>query len=906
MNSKKIKLAIIDSNAVIHRAFHALPPMHTKAGEPTNAVYGFTTMFLKMLSLVKPTHVVATFDLPGRTFRKDKFEAYKEHRKPTADDLIPQFEFVKELLASFEVPVLTAKGYEADDIIGTLVELYPDISKVVITGDMDTLQLVDDNTSIFTLKGGVTDTILYTPELVRAKWGFDPIAMIEYKGLRGDASDNIPGVKGVGEKTAKDLLAKYGTIEEIYEHFDELPTRAQTRLKGQEKEAKLSRELATIARDVPIEFSLDDAVFDGYDSAKLRVIFDRFEFRSLLQKLPKGFDVGQPTLFSSKSDAVESLTMPDNYALVEGEADNLKLIEELSRESLIAFDTENDSLGAREYPIVGMSFAVRRGDVVRAWYVPVTPETVLVWKDFFENESIKKTGHNLKYDIEVLAQSGIVVRGVVFDSMIAGYLLNPSSRSYGLDALAGQELNHNTIPISRLLGDGKSGMRMSQVPLNDLSVYAGEDADVSLRLYEAFYPKIEAEKLTRVMDELEIPLIPVLVHMELSGVGVDREVFKALGVRVRSRIQELTARIVELAGEDFNINSTKQLRVILFEKLNLPTVGIKKTQTGYSTAASELEKLHGQHEIIALLEEYRELTKLNNTYIETLPKLIDKNTGRIYASFNQVVAATGRLSSSDPNLQNIPVRTELGQEIRSAFVAEDGYTLIKADYSQVELRLTAHLSQDEKMMQVFRDGGDIHSATAGWVYGIPAEDVTSDQRRQAKALNFGVLYGMGPQAFARSAGVSVEEARSFIGRYREQYRGLGKFIESTVMQARSVGYVETMFGRRRYIPEINSSNPAVLAQAERIAFNFPIQGTAADLLKKAMIELYAHMREKFVDARMVLTVHDELVCEVPDAEALDFARDIRSVMEGVLTLDVPLIVDVAVGQNWRDTEEVAR
>ncbi len=903
----KVKLALIDSHALIHRGYHALPPMTAPDGTPTNAVFGFTSMVLKMFSVLKPTHVVAAFDVAGPTFRHKQYEDYKANRGETPDDLIVQFQGARDVLESFGIPIISKKGFEADDIIGTLVEqIDGGVQKIIVTGDMDALQLIDDDTTVFTLRRGVTDTVLYDEEMVREKYGFGPELVVDYKGLRGDPSDNIPGVAGVGEKTAKDLIAQFGDIEEIYKHLDEAPKRAQTRLAGKKDEALLSRQLATIKRDVKIDFTLADAELEGFDTNDVRKQFAEFGFKSLLDRLPKGGTAVQPSLFNGSGAKGDDVEMPDNYSLVESEADKKILLKALQGADVVAFDTETDGLGARDFPIVGVSFAFRekKKDSIQAYYVPVTQESVKYFQSFLEDESIGKTGHNLKYDYEVMMQSGIHVKGIQFDSMVAGYLLNPGSRQYSLDAMALSELDHHMIPITDLIGTGKVQKKVSDVPLRELARYAAEDADVSFQLYEKLAPRITEEGLARILEEIELPLIPVLSEIEMNGVAIDKEIFERLRVKVARKIAKLKKQIWDDAGSEFNINSTQQLRVVLFETLNLPTDGIKKTQTGFSTAASELEKLHGTHPIITRLESYRELTKLQNTYILTLPKLIDEKTGRIYASFNQVVAATGRLSSQDPNLQNIPVRTELGKEIRRAFVAEDGNVLVKADYSQVELRLAAHMSQDEKLVETFRAGEDIHRATAAWVFGIPLDEVTDKQRREAKTLNFGVLYGMGPQGFARGAGISVEEARSFIGRYRDQYKGLTRYIEEVLDFARQHEFVTTLLGRKRAMPEIHSSNSMISSQAERIAFNFPIQGTAADLLKKAMIDLQDMIDKSYPDVKMLLTVHDELVCEVAEKRANKFAEDMKRVMEGVITLDVPLIVDVGIGKNWQDVEAV--
>lgn len=896
--AKQQKLAIIDAHALIHRAYHALPPMSTPEGIPTNAAYGFTSMLLKMVSQLKPTHVVAAFDMKGPTFRHAEYAEYKANRKAPSDDLIPQFEVVRDIVRAFNIPVLEKKGFEADDVIGTIAKQFGGTMPIVIiTGDNDALQLVTDTTSVFSMKRGITDTILYTPEVVQEIWGFEPKFVPDYKGLAGDSSDNIKGVVGIGAKTAKDLISQYGSLEEIIAHVDNLSPRVQKRLIGHESDAFTSRKLATIHRDVPVAFKLEDAVFKEYDMTRVRTLFQKLGFKTLLARLPESNDGMQPTLDFGKQEVI---LMPDHYAIVISDADQQALREQLSQAALVSFDTETDGLGGRNSPIIGMSFAIHEEDKIRAWYVPADTESVQQWKSFFEDSRIHKTGHNLKYDIEVLMQSGITMQGIVFDSMLASYLLRSGSRLHGLDDLAQEKLNYTPIPITDLIGSGKNQKSMREVPLETLARYACEDAEVALRLYDVFLPELQQEKLLDVLLNIELPLFPVLAHMETTGVAVDRNVLQKMSTKIEQRISSLEQQIYSSAGETFNINSPKQLRVILFERLNLPTVGIKKTQTGYSTAADELEKLHDAHPIIPLMSEYRELSKLKNTYLDALPDLIDTKTGRIYASFNQTIAATGRLSATNPNLQNIPVRTELGREIREAFIARPGHVFVKADYSQLELRIAAHMAHDSKLLFAFRAGQDIHRATASLVFSVELQKVTDDMRRQAKTLNFGVLYGMGSQSFARAANISVEEARSFIDRYKKEYSGIELFIEETLSSARTRGYVETMFGRRKYVPELASKNPAIRAAAERATFNFPIQGTEADILKKAMITLFAAIQEKYQKVAIVLTVHDELVCEVPAELAQEFAGVMKHTMEGVLKLDAPLVVDVGIGPNWND------
>ncbi|MDA1168925.1 MAG: DNA polymerase I [bacterium] len=896
--AKKTKLAIIDAHALIHRAYHALPPMSTDDGTPTNAVYGFTTMLLKMIATVKPTHVVAAFDMKGPTFRHEEYADYKAHRKTLDDDLIVQFDIVRDVVRAFSIPIYEKKGFEADDLIGTLVcTLQNDISIVVVTGDMDTLQLVTDTTSVFTLKKGMSDTILYTPELVYEKYGFEPKYVPDYKGLAGDPSDNIKGVAGIGAKTAKDLVNKYGNLESIIEHKDELSPRVQRLLLGHEEDAFFSRKLATINQDVDVEIKLEDALFEAYDEKTVRELFQKLGFRSLVSRLPESELGFQPTLTTQEG---QEIVLPEGYHLVVTEQERLEVQQKMKKAEIVAFDTETDGLGGRVSPIIGMSFAIRADNKIQAWYVPINSKTVTLWKAFFEDENVKKTGHNIKYDMEVLAQSEIHLKGVVFDSMLASYLLKPGTRSYGMDYLAEVYLGYTPIPITDLIGSGKNQKSMRDVPITELARYACEDADVSLRLYDYFLPKLEEEKLLHVLRDIELPLLDALVHMEMTGVALDETVLQKLDSKVVQRISELEIEIWAAAGEQFNIKSPKQLRVILFEKLLLPTTAVKKTQSGYSTAARELDMLSGMHPIIDLISEYREVTKLKSTYIDTLPKLVDPKTKRIYASFNQTIAATGRLSSTNPNLQNIPVRTSLGQEIRQAFVAKSGFILVQADYSQLELRIAAHMAQDAKMLEAFSSGQDIHRATAASVFGIELDAVTDDMRRQAKTLNFGVLYGMGAQSFARAADVSVEEARSFIDRYKLEYRGIEELTQQTILHAQEYGFVATMFGRKRYVPELNSNNPAIRAATERMAFNFPIQGTEADILKKAMIQLYATMQESYKTSAIVLTVHDELVCEVPTEDAKEFAVMMKRIMESIIVLDAKLIVDVGIGPNWND------
>ncbi len=897
MNKVRGKLVLIDAHALIHRAYHALPPMNAPDGRPTNAVYGFVTALLKVVQQLRPDYVIAAFDMPGPTFRHIQFEEYKAQRKSAEPELVSQFEIVRQVAEVLGIPIKFQAGFEADDVIGSLVKQAEkqQAQVVIVTGDADELQLVSETVGVYMLKRGVGEAEIYNKERFKEKYGFRPENMVDFKGLRGDTSDNIPGVKGIGEKTSLDLIGQYGALEQVFKHLDELPKRVQTRLRGQEEQAVFSRDLATIRTDVPLEIDWEESRWGEYDIERARALFLELGFKSLVSKLPQEQRDIAITQKVSPRERWSGWRLANTLALEQ------ELHRKLKRQTMIAFDTETDGLGARVSPIIGMSFAfLGETEEVEAWYVPVDQESAKKWKDVLEDSRIKKTGHNLKYDWQVMRQAGVELRGIAFDSILASYVLYPGKRQYGLDEVALTELGHTCIPITDLIGTDNQNKSLLNAPLEDVAAYAAEDAWVAWQLYKKLSVRIEEEKLGIVLNELEVPLVPVLAAMELEGVKLDREVLERLKKKVETRLQKLVQEIWSQAGEEFNVNSTKQLRYILFDKIQLPTTGIARKQSGYSTAAAELAKLEGQHPIIGLIQEQRELSKLLSTYIVTLPELADKETGRVYTSFNQTVTATGRLSSSDPNLQNIPARTELGQEIRAAFIAPEGKVLIKADYSQLELRIAAHVSGDEKMKEAFRQGEDIHRATAAWVHGIELQEVTDQQRRAAKTLNFGVLYGMGPMKFARETGLSVEEARSFIERYHKQYSGITMMIERMIEQAQAMGYTETIFGRRRYFPEMQSSRPGIRAQAERAAYNFPLQGTAADILKKAMIKLATELDQQFSgQAQMVLTVHDELVVEAEQNIADQVKQTMKEVMENVVVLDVPLEVDVGSGKNWQ-------
>ena len=915
MSKARKKFIIFDGNALVHRAWHALPPTLTKKdGTIVNAVYGFTAVLLKALKDLKPDYLAVTFDLAGPTFRHEKYKEYKATRVKQADEFYAQFPYIKDILRAFNIKIYEKQGYEADDLIGTLCDKKQvnreDVFSVIVTGDMDSMQLIDANTQVYTLKKGITDTVIYDVKAVMEKYnGLDPSQMIDYKALRGDPSDNIPGVKGIGEKTATELLMEFGTLEKLYHEVEnssakaqEIKERVRNLLMEHKKEAFLSQELATIDRQVKIDFSLEDCRYQNYDKDKVFKIFSELEFKSLLNRLPGqtgeqgGFDFGKQGITKVNGNQAKF-----DYKLVETDEKFAEFFAELKKQEIFCFDTETTGLNIFEAKLIGLSFSWKKG---QAYYVVINKKYLQELKSIFENEKIKKVAHNMKFDASILRLAGIEMKNFYFDTMIASYLLDSGTRQHGLDRLSFVELKHKKIPITALIGEGKNQITMDQVEVKKLAEYSCEDADFTWRLYEIFEKKLVKVSLKKLFDEIEMPLIPVLIEMEINGVKLDIEHLKKLSKKITKKIEDLKLKIYKLAGQEFNISSPLQLKEILFEKLKISTKGIKHTKTGLSTAAAELEKMRGEHEIIDLIGDYRELTKLKSTYVDALPKIVNKNTGRLHTSFNQTITATGRLSSSEPNLQNIPIRTELGREIREAFIAEEGNLIVAADYSQVELRVIACLAKDKNMMEVFNRGEDIHRATAAKIFDVKLEDVNKDMRRKAKEVNFGVLYGMGAGGLAQRTGITRIEAKEFIQKYFDSYKKVKEYTEQMVEDARAKEFVETMFGRRRYLPEINSNVQVLRAQAERMAVNMPIQGTAADLMKIAMIAVYHELKKISPSSKMLLQVHDELVFEVPEKEVKKVAKIIDEKMEKIHKLCVPLNVETEVGKNWEDMEVV--
>lgn len=887
-------MLLLDTNALLHRSYHALPPLTSPKGEPVGALYGLCLTLLNVLNAFKPTHVAAAFDRPEKTFRHERYGEYKATRAKADDELVDQIIRAERVCSAFGIKKIDAKGYEADDVIGTLSRLASrkdGMRTIIVTGDADALQLVDEHTCVHMLRRGVKDSVTMESGDVRRRYGLPPSAMIDYKALRGDPSDNIPGIRGVGEKTACGLLQTYGSLENVYKHLDDLPERQRALLEKGKEDAFASRELVRIVRDIPLSVSVGDLVWNGIDRAAAVSLFQELGFASLLRRLPEA--QGTLSLVSSPKRKKQRA-----YYVVKSDQEAKDVARMLRSSNGFVVDVETDSIHARTANVLGVSVAVTPKE---AWYIPAS--YLPVYKTVLENRKIPKWGHNMKYDIEALRSVGIELTPAMFDSMLASYVLSPGTRSHGLNELALIVFGHEMIPIESLIGKrGKTQKTLSDIPISDVAEYACEDADYTLRLVRHFTKELKAHpSLLRVFEAIEMPLVPVLAHMELSGVRIDKQVLARVGEKAGRRLRVLEKRIHQAAGKAFNINSPSQLRGVLFDDLGLSTAGIGRTQTGYSTAAEELEKLQGKHAIISDLLEYREMAKLKSTYTDALQALIDPITQRIYTSYNQTVTATGRLSSSDPNLQNIPIRTELGAELRNAFIADDGMALVAFDYSQLELRIMAHLSEDPVMIHAFTNGEDIHAQTAALVFGVSQNEVTKDQRRVAKELNFGILYGMGASSFAASSGISVQEARLFIDQYMQTYSGVAEYMEHQKELAASKGYVETVYGRRRYLPDITSSNPRIRAAAERMAINHPAQGTESDIIKRAMIEIYTRIQKGgriYNGSRMVLQIHDELVFEVPQKHAKAFMREVRDCMEGLEHLRVPLVVDASTGSSW--------
>ncbi|ROR34280.1 DNA polymerase I [Inmirania thermothiophila] len=899
MREKPTPLVLVDASSYLYRAFHALPPLANSRGEPTGAIHGVLTMLRRLLADLRPERIGVVFDAPGRTFRDDLFERYKAQRPPMPEALAAQVEPLLEAIEAMGLPLLRVPGVEADDVIGTLARRAAarGLDTVISTGDKDMAQLVGPHV---TLVNTMTGTVLDAAG-VEARFGVPPERIVDLLALMGDASDNIPGVPRWGPKTAARWLRHYGSLDALLAHADEIPGKAGESLRAHLDQLALSRELATIRRDLDLETDLDDLRPRPPDRGRLRAIYQRLELARLLRALEE--EEGAPGDGAERAEAAPRAEVE----VILDEAALARWLERLAAAELVAIDTETTSLDPLDARIVGLSFAV---DETRAAYLPLghdyadappqlPREAVLArLRPILEDPARPKLAHNLKYDLAVLWGAGIEPAGLAHDTMLQSYVLDAAAARHDLDTLALRHLGRRTTRYEEVAGKGAREIPFGQVRIEDAAPYAAEDAEVALALHRVLWPRLAAEPdLRRVYEEIEMPLVPVLARMERHGVLVDAALLRAQGEELAARLAELEREAHRLAGRPFNLNSPKQLQEILFGELGLPVR--RRTPKGQpSTAEEALQELALDYPLPRVILEHRALAKLKGTYIDRLPERIHPRTGRVHTSYHQAGTATGRLASADPNLQNIPVRTPEGRRIRQAFIAPPGHLLLSADYSQIELRIMAHLSGDEGLLRAFAEGRDIHQATAAEVFGVAPEAVTPAQRRAAKAINFGLIYGMSAFGLARQLGIPREEAQAYIDRYFARYRGVAAFMERTREQARRDGYVTTLFGRRLHLPELRAASAARRAAAERAAINAPMQGTAADLIKRAMIAIDRWLRETGSGAHLILQVHDELVLEVPEAEVERVREAVVRCMREAGRLRVPLVVETGVGRNW--------
>ena len=902
MPKDKPLLLLFDGNGLIHRAFHAIPPLTvSKTGEMVNAVQGFASTLLKVLNEVKPTHWAIAFDRPTPTFRHEKFEAYKAQRPETPQELVSQIKRVHQLVDVFRLPTFEIDGYEADDVLGTLScqASQQGIDTIIVTGDNDILQMVSPGTKVLSPRRTFSDTVIYDEAGVQDKYGITPQQLTDLKALTGDPSDNIPGIPGIGDKTAAKLLQQFGSLEGIYAHIEEItPDKLRASLGDRKAQVFQNKELVTIVTSVPVTLDLDACRVSAYDRRQVVELFRELEFAKLLSRLPEQMQ-RTPT-------AAPSQAMPErDYHTVSTDQALDKLITQLSAAKEFAVDLETSSKVAVSTELVGISLSSAPGE---AFYIPVGHQTlsqivqlplsqvIAKLKPLLEDTKIAKIAQNGKFDMTVLAEYGIKLRNLAFDTMIAAYLLG--EKALGLKALAFNKLGIEMTPITDLIGKGAKQTSMAMVGIEQAADYACADADITLRLKSKLEAELHQAELWQLFSEIEMPTVPVLVAMERNGVALDAELLRDMSHSLGKEMLRLEAEVYNSIGYRFNLNSSQQLSRILYEELKLP--GSRKTKGGYSTDASALERLKGTHPVIELVLQYRQLAKLKSTYTDALPALINPKTGRIHSSFNQTGTTTGRLSSSEPNLQNIPIRGELGGRIRQAIIAEPGWYLLSADYSQIDLRALAHISQDPELIATFLRDEDVHTITASRVFNVPPNEVTADMRRVAKTVNFGVIYGMSDYGLEQATDLSRQEAAQFISAYFEKYPKVQDYIETTKAQARKQGYVQTVMGRRRYIPEIKSINRQVSEAAERMAINMPVQGTSADIIKIASVNLHREMEKRGLRSKMILQVHDELVFEVPPEE-IDIMKELVSeIMPSALKLSVPLKIDIKVGKNWAE------
>ncbi|HEY59723.1 MAG TPA: DNA polymerase I [Anaerolineae bacterium] len=914
-------LYLLDGHALAYRAFFALMAsgsrFRTRSGEPTAGTYGFANILLRIIEKEKPEYLAVAFDT-GKTFRNKMYAEYKATRAKMPDELIPQIERIRELVDTFNIPRLEVEGYEADDVLGTVAEkaVKEGYDVKIITGDRDLLQLVNDRIIVNLSGAKLSDAKDYFPEDVEAYLGVSPNQVVNYKALVGDTSDNIPGVKGVGKKTATPLLKKYKNLDEIYAHLDEIPERVRKLLEAGKENAYLSFQLAEIHTDLDIKVDINKAHIDNVDPNRVIRLFQQLEFGSLISRIenlmgmvtPSGTE-NQASLFTNTAVKVNAIQQYMVKTHIVNTPEKLAIIrEKLNKVKKISFDTETTSVDAMQADLVGISLSFQEGE---GYYLPVGHQTgeeqlnvdqvVDALGSIFADKNIKKIGHNLKYDVIVLRNHGIETSPLSFDTMIAAWLVEPSTRRLGLKRLAETELGIYMTHIEDLIGSGKKQLSMAGISVKDVSNYAVADAEVPLRLEKILRKRLELNNGIRVFEELEMPLVPVLVDMEYTGISLDKHFFKAFSRELNQRMIKIEKEIYQSLGYPINIKSTQQLSKALFEKLGLqPPDRSKKTKSGfYSTSAAVLEEMRGQHDVVDWVLEYRELAKLVSTYLDALPKRINPRTGRVHTSFNQTGSVTGRLASSDPNLQNIPTRTALGHRVRQGFIARAGYVLLSVDYSQIELRIVACMSRDEAMLNAFRAGQDIHATTAAAVYSLPIKEITKEQRRHAKAINFGLIYGMSAFGLSRTTDLTLAEAEIFVKAYFKRFPAVKQYLDVIRKQAAKLGYVETLLGRRRYFPNLkNPVNQQTRAREEREAVNAPIQGTAADIIKLAMIKLPDILQQAGLEAKLLLQVHDELLLECPKLELEKTAKVVQDTMEKAYKLSIPLMTDAKWGINW--------
>jgi DNA polymerase-1 len=922
------KLFLLDAYALIFRAYYAFikNPRITSGGLNTSAIFGFLLSLEEVLQKQKPTHIAVVFDTPTPTFRHEMFKDYKANRDETPEDIKKAVPYIKKLIEAYKIPVIACPGFEADDVIGTLARKASGRGFVtyMMTPDKDFAQLVSENVFMFKPSRSGNESVLWGVEDIKREFCVErPEQVIDVLGLMGDSADNIPGAPGIGPKTAMKLISEFGSIEEVLKNTDKLKGKVREIIENNKEQIEFSKKLVTIEQYVPVELNEQELITEIPDKEKLKVLFDELEFRNvaarILSEIDKKETFQKPGIFQQPAGGslqgtlfgdeiqiapIEKLTAdktPHSYKLVENESALNNLVSEMSSLKEFCFDTETTSLSALDSEIVALSFSWRKGEGYLIYFPESKRETLAVLEKLrpvFKNTVSLKIGQNLKFDIQVLANYGIEVKGPLFDTMLAHYLLEPDLR-HNMDLLSETYLSYTPVPIESLIGDkGKNQKNMRSVPIEKILEYAVEDADVTYQLKEVFEPRLRKEGLTEIAEKIEMPLIGVLADMERTGVFVDEENLKSITGQLREDIITLEKEIYDLSGIEFNISSPKQLGDILFIRMKLDdNARVTKTKQ-FSTNEEILQRLAHKHPIIGKVLEYRGLKKLLSTYVEALPLLINNSTGRIHTSFNQAVASTGRLSSNNPNLQNIPVRDERGREIRKAFVPADGHIFFSADYSQIELRLMAHLSRDKSMIADFLSGNDIHAATASKIFGVDIKDVTREMRSSAKTANFGIIYGISSFGLSERLTIGRKEAKELIDGYFNSYPGVKIYMDESIRKARDLGYVTTMFGRRRYTRDIHSRNQVVRGNAERNAINAPIQGTAADIIKIAMIRIHYRLKKEALKAKMILQVHDELIFEVLPGE-LEILKDIvLNEMSGAANLDVPLKVDWGTGKNW--------